>query len=435
MQHSTMITRTAYVRQRILFFWMPGLILAGLLLFMLARFTIQITHPSAAAPLQLVQDIPLPSAFPDVHRTSKQPFAPGLALQFDHFDFQVLDPQLHLLFIAHSGPSPDREQLIDPKFNPDTDAKTDGNIIVFDTLQKKVVGLVNVPQVAGITLASDLGRVYAADSNDNIIYAIDEHTLATTPIPLQDNDSPDGIEYDQPDHLLFVSDPGTPANPDKTQVIDRKNQNETIIDTLTNKVVARLPLGIDGKWGDDVGHVRFDPTLHRVYVAVQQLPDPDDPNPNLLPPPDTSWLVEINPITRQIVMRLKLPHICLTPHGMAIDASLNIAAIACVDADPASIIRIDLQSMQAMSEQSWPVEISPDILVLDHAQHLLYVACGAGISIFKENGRQLQWIGNYTFGVDTHTLTVNEATHEIYVPVARLGNRPVLMLMRYTASP
>jgi hypothetical protein len=48
------------------------------------------------------QDIPLPGAFPDKYRTPQNPFAPGLAVLFDHFDFQALDPQAHLLFIAHS---------------------------------------------------------------------------------------------------------------------------------------------------------------------------------------------------------------------------------------------------------------------------------------------------------------------------------------------
>ncbi len=245
-------------------------IIVFILLFM--QVGIQFTTPPPASRLVMLRDIPLPSAFPDPARTARSPFTPGTALLFDHFDFQALDPQTHLLFIAHSGPGPDKEQLVNPHFNPDTDAKNDGNVLIFDTRQQKIVGLLNIPQVAGMVAAPDLHKVYAADSNDNIIYDIDEKTLKTTQIPLQDNDSPDGIGYDPEDHLLMVSDPGTPANPDKTNVIDRKNQNETLIDALTDKIVARVMLGVDGKWGDDVGHVRFDPQLHRIFVAVQQLP-------------------------------------------------------------------------------------------------------------------------------------------------------------------
>ena len=135
-----------------------------------------------------------------------------------------LDSQTHLLFIAHSGPAPDRAQQVFPNFNPDTDAKNDGNIVVFDTRQKKVVGLLDIPQVAGVVVAPDLQKVYAADANDNIVYAIDEHNLKYTPIHLQDNDSPDGVAYDAIDHLIIVSNPGTPPTPD-SNIIERKNQN------------------------------------------------------------------------------------------------------------------------------------------------------------------------------------------------------------------
>jgi hypothetical protein len=57
-----------------------------------------------------------------------------------------------------------------------------------------------------------------------------------------------------------------------------------------------------------------------------------------------------------------------------------------------------------------------------------------GISVFKETGRQLQWLGNYSFGVNTHTVAVDPVTHDLYVPVPRLGNRPVLRILHYDAA-
>ncbi len=407
-----------------------GVCLVSLLLALLARMVTAFTHPVQTTRLVMEQDIPLPGAFPDAYRTAQNPYAPGVAVLFDHFDFMALDPQTHLLFIAHSGPAPDRERQVNPKFNPATDAKYDGNIVVFDTVQKKVVGLLPIPQVAGVVVAPDLQKVFAADANDNTIYAIQEKTLQFTAIPLQDNDGPDGIAYDQIDHLILVSDPGSPPNPD-SNIVERKNQNETIIDGLTDKVVGRVPLGVDGQWGDDVGHVRYDPGLRRAFVAVQQLPYPDDPNPNLLPPPGTARLVEFDPVTGKVVARMKLPALCLTPHGMAIDTNLHIAFIACVDEDPASLIRIDLQTMQPISESPWPVALNPDIVSIDGPLHVVFVACGAGISIFQENGRAFKWLGTYTFGVNTHTIAVNEQTQEIYLPLAKEGNRPVLRILRY----
>jgi len=410
-----------------------GVCLAGLVGALIVHMAVQFAAPRLPPRLVFEQDIPLPGAFPDRYRTPQNPFAPGLAVLFDRFDFQALDPQTHLLFIAHSGPAPDREQQINPHFNPDTDAETDGNIIVFDTRQDKVVGLLEIPQVAGMAVAPDLHKVYAADANDSIIYMIDERTLKATPIPLQEDDSPDGMTYDPVDHLVFVSNPGTPPNPD-TNIIGRGNQNETVINALTGTVVTRIPLGIDGQWGDDVGHVKFDPGLHRMFVVVQQLADPNSPNPNLLPPPGTARLVAIDPVTSHVIARLKLPDFCFTPHGLAIDPEQHIAFIACVAADPPSLVRVDLQTMKALPEPAWPVEGKPDIITLDRPLHLVYVACGAGISLFQEEGRNLKWLGNYTFGLNTHTIAVNEQTHEIYLPLVRVGNRPVLRIMRYNPN-
>ncbi len=407
--------------------------LLSLLVSLIVRMVTVFTHPVLSARLVMVQDIPLPGAFPDAYRTSQNPFAPGVAVLFDHFDFMSLDTQTHLLFIAHSGPATDREQQVNPQFDPTTDAKYDGNVVVFNTVQKKVVGLLNIPQVAGVIVAQDLHKVYVADSNDNIIYVIEEKTLRYTPIKLQDNDSPDGVAYDQLDHLIFVSNPGAPPTPD-SNIIERKNQNETIINALTDKVVARIPLGVDGQWGDDVGHVKYDPGLHRAFVAVQQLADPNSLDPNLFPPPGTAWLVEFDPVKHQIVTRMKLPDACITPHGMAIDSSLHVAFIACVDEDPPSLIRVDLQTMKTISEPPWPVALKPDLVVLDNPLHLVFVACGAGISLFQENGRAFKWLGTYNFDVNTHTIAINEQTQEIYLPLVKEGGRPVLRILRYNAN-
>jgi hypothetical protein len=90
--------------------------------------------------------------------------------------------------------------------------------------------------------------------------------------------------------------------------------------------------------------------------------------------------------------------------------------------------------MRTISEPPWPVALKPDIIVLDNTLHLVYVACGAGISIFQENGRSLRWLATYNFGTSTHTLMVNEQTQEIYLPLVRIGNRPVLRIMSYNPN-
>ncbi len=177
------------------FTWLSAIGCFGLLFLILSLFTEQIFSPGPASHFRFIQDVPLPTAVPtqfvpnarDIppHQT---PLTPGVAVPLDHFDFQALNPLTHLLFIAHSGPAPDSYALLDPAFDVDKDSQLDGYVAVFDTIHNVLVGRVNIPQVAGIVAAPDLGVVFAANSNDNIIYSIDEHTLKTTAIPLADNE-------------------------------------------------------------------------------------------------------------------------------------------------------------------------------------------------------------------------------------------------------
>jgi hypothetical protein len=431
-----MVNRTGSVEQAThmnvsrMLTWFAWVVCLSIILAILASLVSQFVVPPPPSRLVLVTDIPLPGALPDVYRTSTRPLAPGVAVQFDHFDFQALDPSTHLLFIAHTGPSPAKEQQVNRSFNPSTDAKNDGNIIVFDTQRSKVIRLLNIPQVRGVVVAQNLRKVYAADSYDDIVYAIDENTFKAVPIHLQSNDGPDSIEYDAADHLIFVSNLGRPTNRDKNQLIEPKNENETVINALTDKVIGRIPMGIDGKRGDSVGHVRYDPGLHRLFVVVQQLPNPDDPNP----PPLPARLVVINPVRHRVVTRLTLPDFCINPHGLVIDPQHHIAFIACVDADPPSLVRVDLQTMEVIAEHPWPVQVKPDVLAFDRPSQRLFVGSSVGISVFKERGRRLEWLGNYSLGLNTHTVAVDPITHEVYLPVPRLGNRPVLRIMRYYAA-
>ncbi len=168
-----------------------------------------------------------------------------------------------------------------------------------------------------------------------------------------------------------------------------------------------------------------------MFVPIQQLPNPDDPDPNMQPPGGAGWLVEIDPTTNRVLARLKLPDSCTSPHGQAIDSEQHIAFIACMNASQPSLVRVNLQSMQTIAEAPWPLSPKPDMVVLDATLHTLYVGCAGGIAVFDEQQQAFRWLGNYTFGVNTHSIAVNEETHEIYLPLTRMGGRPILRIMRY----
>ena len=411
-----------------IFWWFFVLGSFALLLFLLGSEVMRFSTPAQLHHLQLVQDIPLPDALPDPHRTNQNPFAPGQAQRFDHFDFQSLDPNTHLLFIVHTGPNPDKEAAI--LHNPNFDAGTDGNIIVFNTKLNKVVGLISVPQAAGVMIAPDLHKVFIGDAADSIIYIVNEQSPFNTiaKIQLDPNDGPDALEYDQVDHRIFVGDPGVAISPDNANIA-LKNQNVAVIDAISNKLITRIPLGIHPPFGDDVGHIQFDPVTHRIFVVTLPLID-QNLNAAQTPP---SFLAVIDPVALKVVSKVKLPDECLAPHGLVIDAQQREAFVACVDS--LNLTRVDLQTMQAFPGPLLPVAYNPDIVRLDHPLHLLFVGCAGGISIFDESGRGLKKLSDYNLGGGSHhTIAIDEATQLVYLPQPSVGDRPILRVIKYVAN-
>ncbi len=407
--------------------WLLVLISAGLLVFLIVSDVIRFSTPIPLHRLQIVQDIPLPDALPDAHRTSQNPFAAGQAQRFDHFDFQSLDPATHLLFIVHTGPNPDKQAAIS---NKPVDEGTDGNVVVFNTQLNKVVGLIDVPQGAGILVAPDIGKVFIGDANDGIVYIANERSPFNiiAKVQLDPLDSPDAIEYDPVDQRIFVADPGVSDNPDDANIA-LKNQNVAVIDAITNTLITKIPFGLHPPFGDDVGHIQFDPVTHRIFVVTLPLVDQNRNIPQTPP----SFLAVIDPITLQVVSRIRLPDECLVPHGLVIDVQQREAFVPCVDSQ--NLVRVDLQTMRPFPGDLLPMAFGPDIVRIDHPLHLLFVGCAGGISIFDESGRGLKKLGDYFLGGGSHhTVAIDEATQLIYLPQPSVGNRPILRVIKYVPN-
>ncbi len=408
--------------------WLLVIVSFALLVFLLASEILRFSSPIQLQKLRIVQDIPLPDALPDPNRTSKSPFAAGQAQRFDHFDFQSYDPNTHLLFIVHSGPNPDKEAAI--LHNPNFDAGTDGNVVVFNTQLNKVIGLVAVPQGSGILVAQNVAKVFVSDAADGIVYIFNEQSpfQIIAKVQLDPLDGPDAVEYDPIDHLIFVADPGNPANPDNANLA-LKNQNVAVINAITNKLITRIPFGLHPPFGDDVGHIQFDPVTHRVFVTTLPLIDQNLNKPQTPP----SFLAVIDPATLKVVSNIRLPDQCLVPHGMVIDAQQREAFVACVDSQ--NMVHVDLQTMKPFAEPLLPVAFNPDIMRLDHSSHVLVVGCAGGISLFDESGRHLKKLGNYFLGGGSHhTIAIDETKQLIYLPQPSVGGRPILRIIQYTPN-
>ncbi|HEX3642612.1 MAG TPA: hypothetical protein VHV10_15085, partial [Ktedonobacteraceae bacterium] len=394
----------------------------GLVVFLIIVLVIRFTTPIPLFRLRIVKDIPLPSALTDPK--SQDPLAPGLAVRFDHFDFQALDPPTHLLFMTHSGPNPDKAGSV----NIQVDPANDGNVLVFNTVQRKVVKLLSIPQTSGIVVAPDIHWVYVSDAADGIIYGVDESTFRTVPIKLDPLDSPDAMTYDPVDHRIFVSDPGTPKSPDDANIA-LNNQNVAVIDVLNNTLVKKIPIGVDKPFGDDIGHVQYDITSHGVFVVTLPLHDQNiQPNPPVTPP---SFVEVIDPNLLSVILKIKLPDTCVNPHGMAVDSDQETAFVVCIDSQ--KLVRINLRTLQPFPDASLQqLPAGCDIARLDHPLHVLFVGCTVGIAMFNEAGGQLTSLGSQFVGSSSnHTVFVNEETQELYVPITSAGNRPILRILQY----
>jgi hypothetical protein len=460
------------------FTWLAGILCFGLFGYLLLQIVHQVVIPAPPQMLILIQDIPLPSGLPTPGQEQSlipnvaqegNTLNPGVAIDFDAFDFQALDAATNRLFIAHSGPNPDLLAADkNASFNAARDAPFDGHILVFDTQQQKVIARINIPQVSGIVDAPDLGKVFvgsdAATNNtsQSVIYDIDVHTLKATPIPLDNLDSPDAISYDMANKRIYASDPGAPADPAKTMNVDRNNENIAVIDAVNDRLLRSINLGnlplLPGenvpaalrdltnpnipRYGHDVGHNVFDEGLQRLFVTSTVLPNGDDPNPFVLPPPGTGEFFEIDPTAANpIVQEIDLPATCSTPHGMNIDETQQVAFIACTDVDSASnlfpnLVMVNLNTMTVIPTvpNQTRLQDGPDIVRLDQNSALkidiLFVACKAGISIFDITPNHFKKLGDVILGKETHTIAIDETSQYVYLPLT-IGGRPVLRVARF----
>ncbi|HUX68149.1 MAG TPA: YncE family protein [Terriglobales bacterium] len=302
-------------------------------------------------PLRLLRDVPLP----------------GRATRFD---YESLDPQTGVLFIAHLG---------------------DGHVLAFDTRAGKLVA--DIPGVAGVhgvLAVPSLGRVYASATGTNQVVAIDERTfriVATMPGGVY----PDGLAFDPADHELFVS--------------DERGATDTVIDTTTNRRIATIPLG------GEAGNTQYDPVSGRMFVAVQT----------------RNALVAINPKTRQIVASYPLPG-CDEDHGVYLDVPHRLAFIACQD--NATLLTFDLRSLKVT--QTFAIGRDPDVLAFDSALRRLYVASESGVvSVFDEKDRALIRRGQAYLAREAHSVAV-DAQHRVYFPLQDIAGRPLLRILAPT---
>lgn len=283
------------------------------------------------------------------------------------FDYESLDPERGLLFIAHLGA---------------------GEVIEVDVHARQVVRTIpNLSQAHGVLVVPELRRVYVTATGDNRLVIFDEDTgtvLGQAPT----GDYPDGIAYDPTRGAVWTT--------------NESGGTETVIDAVTAQVRGTVDLG------GDVGNVAYDPVADQMLVAVQGRDD----------------LAAIDPETLDVTRRLQLPG-CRHDHGLALDPQARLAFVACDD--NATLLTVDLTNWQVIGTIG--VGTRPDVLAYDQGAHRLYVAAESGtVSVFDQQGGHLTELGSGHLADGAHVVAVDPSTHHTFYPVpSGAGGHPALL--------
>ncbi|MEA2723031.1 MAG: hypothetical protein QOH59_802 [Gemmatimonadales bacterium] len=284
------------------------------------------------------------------------------------FDYQSFDPSSGRLYIAHMG---------------------GGELIAFDTRTRRVVGRAGgLPRATGVIAVPSRHRVYVSAAGSHRVVILEDSMLRKL-------GEVDGVTF--PDGLAFAPEAG------KVFVSDESGRREIVIDASTNRMLRVIPL--DG----EAGNTQYDSVGQQVLVAVQT----------------RNELVVIDPSSERVTGRYPLAG-ADHPHGVLIDAPHRLAFIA--NQGNSELLVLDLRTMQVTS--GYRVGKGPDVLAFDPGLSRLYVASESGVvTVFAEMDGRLSPLGSYA-APQAHSVSVNPRNHEVYLPLANIGGRPVLRILR-----
>ncbi|MCE5289040.1 MAG: YncE family protein [Nocardiaceae bacterium] len=279
-----------------------------------------------------------------------------LAVAPTRFDYQSLDVDRGLLFIAHMG---------------------SGEVIEVDLHARKIVRTIpDLPDVHGVLVVPGHHRVYATATGRNELIAFDEDTGARL-VSASTGTYPDGLAY----------------NPQRDEVWSTNESagTETVVDASTGQVRATVQMG------GEVGNVVYDPTADRMIVAVQGRND----------------LAIVDPTTFGIVDRIATPG-CDHPHGLALAAVERLMFVGCESNGKLATVDLRARSVAAVND----VGPTPDVIVYDPAEHRIYVAAESGwVSAFEQKAGHTEVLGFAFMGEGAHTVALDPQNHHTYFPL------------------
>ena len=250
------------------------------------------------------------------------------------------------------------------------------HVVVVDPDAGKVVGdIPDTPGVHGIALVPALNRGFISNGRGNNVTIFDMKTLKTISQPATGM-NPDDITYEPKSGRVFT--------------FNGRSNDATVIDAKTGMVVATIPLGGKPEFAvaDDRGHV---------YDNLE----------------DKSEVVEIDAAKATVTKRYSLAP-CDGPSGLAIDLKKRRLFSVCSN-----------RVMAISDPDAGKVLASPAIgagsdgVSFDPSTGYAVSSNGDGtLTVVEEKGGKWDVVENVATQRGARTITLDEKTHNFYLPVA-----------------
>jgi DNA-binding beta-propeller fold protein YncE len=252
-------------------------------------------------------------------------------------------------------------------------------VVVIDIDKDTVSGEVaDTPGVHGVAVATDLGRGFSSNGQENKASIIDLKTLQTLS-KVETGKNPDGMLYETGQQEVYM--------------FNGRGASATVIDAKSGKVAATIPLEGKPEFG------AADPQAGRVYDNLE----------------DKSEVVAIDTKSHQVVNRWPIAP-GEEASGMAIDPQHHRLFLGCGNK---KMVMVDSTNGKVVADV--PIGQGVDANAFDPGTQLAFASCGDGtVTIAHEDSpEKLSVVQTLKTEPRARTMALDPKTHRIYLASAK----------------
>jgi DNA-binding beta-propeller fold protein YncE len=271
------------------------------------------------------------------------------------WDYLTADSQAHRLYVSHGT-----------------------EVVVIDTATNKVTGkITGMKRIHGIALDKEQNTGFISDGGSNEVVFFDLKTLQATK-KVKTGTNPDGIVYDGVSHRVFAFNGGT--------------KDATVIDAASGEVASTIALGGKPEFPVADGH-------GSVYDNIE----------------DKSEIVRLDSKTMAVKAHWPVAP-CESPSGLAFDGEKRRLFAVC---DNKMMAIVDADSGKVLATPA--IGEGPDAAAFDPGTKLIFSSNGEDgtLTVIREAGKnQFSVVQTLPTKDRSRTMTIDPATHKVYLPSA-----------------